>query len=136
MADVADSKSVGSDTVRVQVPPSALSETLSAQGFHFSYIHIHIHSIHTCIFTPTTAFIHIEEVKQMFRSHDDVLSLIRRERLVAILRGVPESRIDGVVAALIRGGVKVLEVTFDHTGSDCLQENANKIRRTVQKYGD
>ena len=34
------------------------------------------------------------------------------------------------------GGVRVLEFTFDHDRADCVKENAEKIRHTVEKYGD
>ena len=37
---------------------------------------------------------------------EQVLARIQEEKLVAILRGVPMDRIDGVVGALVRGGVK------------------------------
>ena len=69
-------------------------------------------------------------------THEQVLTLIQREKLVAILRGVPMDRIDGVVGALVRGGVRVLEFTFDHAEPDCVAANAAKIRRTVEKFGD
>ena len=51
-------------------------------------------------------------------THEQVLARIHKEKLVAILRGVPMDRIDGVVGALVRGGVKVLEFTFDHAEPD------------------
>ena len=69
-------------------------------------------------------------------THEQVLARIQEEKLVAILRGVPMDRIDGVVSALVRGGVKVLEFTFDHAEPDCVKVNAEKIRRTVEKFGD
>lgn len=69
-------------------------------------------------------------------NHEDVLRIILRERLVAIIRGVPEDRLDGVVKALIAGGVRALEFTFDHTRADCLAENARKIRSAVERYGN
>ena len=69
-------------------------------------------------------------------THDEALSRIKQEKLVAILRGVPMDRIDGVVGALVRGGVRVLEFTFDHNEPDYLAANAAKIRYTVEKYGD
>ena len=69
-------------------------------------------------------------------THSEVLARIQEEKLVAILRGVPMDRIDGVVGALVRGGVKVLEFTFDHAEPDCVNANAEKIRRTVEKFGD
>jgi len=69
-------------------------------------------------------------------THEEVLALIQEEKLVAILRGVPMDRIDGVVGALVRGGVRVLEFTFDHAEKDCVKQTAEKIRRTVEKFGD
>ena len=69
-------------------------------------------------------------------THEEILARIKKEKLVAILRGVPMDRIDGVVGALVRGGVRVLEFTFDHDEPDCVKANAEKIRRTVEKFGD
>ena len=69
-------------------------------------------------------------------THEEILARIKKEKLVAILRGVPMDRIDGVVGALVRGGVRVLEFTFDHDEPDCVATNAAKIRRTVEKFGD
>lgn len=72
----------------------------------------------------------------MKRSHEEVLEIIKRERLVAILRGLPMDRVDGVVRALIAGGVRVLEFTFDHGRENYLQENADKIRYAAERFGD
>lgn len=69
-------------------------------------------------------------------THEEVLARIGKEKLVAILRGVPMDRIEGVVGALVAGGVRILEFTFDHDQADCVKENAAKIRRTVEKFGD
>lgn len=68
-------------------------------------------------------------------THDEVLAALNRQKLVAILRGVPMERLCGVVGALVRGGVRILEFTFDHTRGDCIAENAAKIRRTVETFG-
>lgn len=69
-------------------------------------------------------------------THDEVLSAVKREKLVAILRGVPMERLAGVVGALIRGGVRILEFTFDHDSENCVEENAAKIREAVRLFGD
>ncbi|MDO5378703.1 MAG: bifunctional 4-hydroxy-2-oxoglutarate aldolase/2-dehydro-3-deoxy-phosphogluconate aldolase [Clostridia bacterium] len=68
-------------------------------------------------------------------THDEVLAALKKRKLVAILRGVPMERLDGVVGALLRGGVRILEFTFDHTREDCVAENAAKIRRTAERFG-
>ncbi|MBQ7784709.1 MAG: 2-dehydro-3-deoxyphosphogluconate aldolase [Clostridia bacterium] len=69
-------------------------------------------------------------------THKEALSRIQDAKLVAILRGVPMERVDGVVGALVRGGVRVLEFTFDHDEPDYLAANAAKIRYVVETYGD
>ena len=69
-------------------------------------------------------------------SHYEALTRIKAAKLVAILRHVPTEKLDGVVEALMAGGVRVLEFTFDHDRADCVKENAEKIRHTVEKYGD
>ena len=69
-------------------------------------------------------------------THDEALALVRRTKLVAILRGVPMERVPGVVRALVDGGVRVLEFTFDHGAPDCIARNAEKIRWCAQEYGD
>ena len=69
-------------------------------------------------------------------SHHEALTQIKAAKLVAILRHVPADKLDGVVEALIAGGVRVLEFTFDHDSDECVKENAEKIRHTAEKYGD
>ena len=69
-------------------------------------------------------------------SHHEALTQIKEAKLVAILRHVPADKLDGVVEALIAGGVRVLEFTFDHDSAECVKENAEKIRHTAEKYGD
>lgn len=70
------------------------------------------------------------------RGHDDILADIFKFRLVAILRSVPMERIQGVIRALIAGGVRVLELTFDHNRENYLEENAEKIRFVSETFGD
>lgn len=69
-------------------------------------------------------------------THTEVLATLKKEKLVAILRGVPAEKLDAVVSALIEGGVRVLEFTFDHDDENCVADTADKIRRTVEAYGD
>lgn len=65
-----------------------------------------------------------------------VIEAVKREKLIAIVRGVPMAQLDDVVRALIAGGVRVLEFTFDHDRPNYLAENAAKIRHAVTQYGD
>lgn len=68
--------------------------------------------------------------------YSEVLAALKKEKLVAILRGVPLNRLEGVVNALIEGGVRVLEFTFDHDDDTCIADTAQKIRRTIELFGD
>ena len=63
-------------------------------------------------------------------THAQVLETIKKEKLIAILRGIPFEKTDKVVEALLEGGVKVLEFTFDHEIENCIEENCLKIERT------
>ena len=72
----------------------------------------------------------------MRQTHEQALEQLKRHRLVAILRGVPMERVPGVVQALLDGGVRVLEFTFDHTGPEDVARNAEKIRYVTERYGD
>lgn len=72
----------------------------------------------------------------MRKTHDEALAIIQDCHLVAILRGVPMDKLEGTVEALINGGVRVLEFTFDHDRPNYLAENTEKIAYTVEKYGD
>ncbi len=69
-------------------------------------------------------------------NHEQFVKAVRQERLVAILRNVPLEKIDGVVDALLCGGVRVIECTFDHDQPDYLALNEAKIRRIKELYGE
>ena len=69
----------------------------------------------------------------MSMNHDEALAVIKNSRLVAILRGVPLEKAEPVMKALIAGGVRALEFTFDHDQPDYLAENAAKIRLAAER---
>lgn len=59
-----------------------------------------------------------------------MLETLKKEKLVAILRGVPEDRADRVAEAIIQGGVRLLEATMNTDGA------LDMISRWRQRYGD
>lgn len=67
-------------------------------------------------------------------THAQVLEKIKNEKLIAILRGVPQEKALDVVEALVEGGVKILEFTFDHDESDYIEKTCEKIRKTVERF--
>lgn len=64
----------------------------------------------------------------------DFLKRVERDKLVAILRGVSQEDVVAVADALVlKGGIRLLEITFDQSRSDCLEETAVCIRK-VKAY--
>jgi len=58
-----------------------------------------------------------------------VADLIRTEKLFAILRGVKRDQIVETARALSRGGVKLLEVTFNHDSPHGIEETLECLKR-------
>lgn len=61
---------------------------------------------------------------------------INNKKIVAIIRGIDEKEIIDTVKALIDGGVTLLEFTFDHVNTYCIEETTNKIKMTKDYFGD
>lgn len=61
---------------------------------------------------------------------------IKKEKLVAILRGVPNEKTLPLVEALHRGGVRILEFTFDHGHPAYLENTLEKLRIVRQGFGN
>jgi len=64
------------------------------------------------------------------------LELIRQEKIVAIIRGVAEEQILATVRALMDGGIRLLEITFDHAQPNAEEQTARKIALVHQHFGD
>lgn len=56
-----------------------------------------------------------------------VLQLIEQEKLVVIVRGVAREKLIPLCEALYRGGVRLLEITFDARGNTPSEETAQSI---------
>ena len=54
---------------------------------------------------------------------------LKQNKLVAIARGIEENYIPQLIEALVNGGIKCVEVTFDHTREDGIQRTIDCIRR-------
>ncbi len=66
----------------------------------------------------------------------DVISFIRKNKIVAIARRVDTRHIVDVAKALERGGVKLLEITFDQSSSKCIEETETSISLVKDALGD
>ncbi|MBO5294049.1 MAG: bifunctional 4-hydroxy-2-oxoglutarate aldolase/2-dehydro-3-deoxy-phosphogluconate aldolase [Clostridia bacterium] len=56
-----------------------------------------------------------------------VMQLIEQEKLVVIVRGVAKEKLIPLCGALYRGGVRLLEITFDARGNTPWEETAQSI---------
>ena len=63
------------------------------------------------------------------------LEELKKHKLVAIARGIDEQCVSPLVEALVRGGIKCVEVTFDHTREDGEQRTLDCIRRMTVEGG-
>ena len=57
-------------------------------------------------------------------------------KLIAIFRKVPEDKLVPTAEALVRGGMRVMEVTFDHGREDCLGALVRQVRMLKDALGD
>lgn len=63
-----------------------------------------------------------------------VLQAIEREKLIAIIRGVAVQDIEGVLAALLRGGIHMVEITYDHHSRESRQETIKALEIARSKF--
>lgn len=64
-----------------------------------------------------------------------LVSRVKQSKLVAIMRGIQTDEVDFLVDALIEGGVRTLEFTFDHNGEGYAERTCEKVARTIGRYG-
>ncbi len=64
-----------------------------------------------------------------------LLSLVRRHRIIAALRGIPPELIPQTALALREGGVGMLEVTFDQSDPGCVEKTAAAIAAIRREAG-
>ena len=59
---------------------------------------------------------------------------ITEQKVFAIVRGVSVDDIEGVVKALLAGGIRLLEVTFEHNGP--MDNTLACVTKITEQYGD
>ena len=62
----------------------------------------------------------------------DTLNMIRHYGVIAVLRGIERDRLLRVANALRNGGVRLIEVTFDQSGS--IEDTANAIAALTDEF--
>lgn len=70
----------------------------------------------------------------MARTEEDVIQMIKKYKLIAILRKVPAKDLQNTVEALYRGGIRLMEVTFDPSGTVTEGETLAQINLIAGKY--
>lgn len=66
----------------------------------------------------------------------EVLKAILETRVIAIVRGIGSGQIVRLAEAIRAGGLRCLEVTFDHSGEDGAGETLRSIRLLRETLGD
>ena len=61
-------------------------------------------------------------------NRNEILKRLDREKIIAIVRGVPADRIVETAKAVSMGGIYCLEVAFDHTTNKGIEETLESIR--------
>ena len=67
---------------------------------------------------------------------DEICSLILKEKLIVILRGIPKDCLEDVSKAVIRGCVKLMEVTFNQKSQDPILELTTQLETIREAVGD
>lgn len=66
---------------------------------------------------------------------DAVLQAIEREKLIAIIRSVPQPQLLPLVEALYAGGIRLLEITYSADGKVSDEQTAQIIAQLAQHWG-
>lgn len=69
-------------------------------------------------------------------THDEVRDLILKEKLVVIFRRIPLEKIGRLAQALVDGGIRLLEVTFDQQATDPILEYTQCLAAIRESVGD
>lgn len=64
-----------------------------------------------------------------------MLELVKKYRLIAILRGIGRDQVQETAEALCRGGIKMIEVTFDQKDPDRCRKTGEAIRLLKDTLG-
>ncbi len=67
---------------------------------------------------------------------NQLVEIIKKEKIVAILRGVPEEKMESVITALYNGGIRVLEITFNQKSVTRHEETGGAIRLAKKLFPD
>lgn len=72
----------------------------------------------------------------MRRTKEELCNMVERHKIIAIMRKVPMEVFEKTIEALFRGGIRLIEVTFDPSGEFSEKTTLAQIHLTEQKYQD
>lgn len=62
--------------------------------------------------------------------------IVKSEKVIAILRGVPAEKMGAVITALYNGGIRILEITFNQKSATRHEETGSAIRLAKELFPD
>ena len=72
----------------------------------------------------------------MYRDRADIISQIKANKVIAILRNVHLDKIEKTVEALYKGGIRCLEITFCQESDTCVEDTVQSIRIANSLFED
>ena len=67
---------------------------------------------------------------------DKLISVIEKEKLIVIARGVPKEKLIPLAEAMYEGGIKLLEITYSQSGKPCDEETSESIKLLSEHFKD
>ncbi len=64
------------------------------------------------------------------------MNIIEKEKLIVIFRGVKKEQLDKLLLALYRGGVRVIEIAYNHSDPDTIVKTCDLIRTAKEIMHD
>lgn len=65
----------------------------------------------------------------------EIINLIREKKVIAIVRGIPEKKCGPLAKALYKGGIRLMEITFDQSAENGYEETLQGIREAIKETG-
>ena len=67
-------------------------------------------------------------------NREEVIKDVEQHKIIVILRGFTQEQLIGAVDAMEKGGIKLVEVTFDQTGATSDEQTAQNIRALKENF--
>ena len=64
------------------------------------------------------------------------MNIIEQEKIIVILRGVKKEKIKKLLPALYRGGVRIIEIAYNHSDPNTIEDTCDLIRESKKVMGD